>query len=32
LYWGYRLRHVTTPEDKDPQDLGLHFRINIDVF
>lgn len=32
LYWGYRLRHVGTPDDKDIQDLGLHFRVNFEVF
>jgi hemolysin activation/secretion protein len=32
LYWGHRLRDVDTPDDKDPQDLGLHFRVNLDVF
>ncbi len=32
LYWGHRLRHVNTPADKDPQDLGLHFKINIHAF
>jgi hemolysin activation/secretion protein len=33
LFWGHRLREVETPQDDDdPQDLGLHFRINIDVF
>ena len=32
LYWGYRLRHVDEPPDKDPQDLGLHFRINLQAF
>jgi hemolysin activation/secretion protein len=32
LYWGYRLRHVEKPADRDPQDLGLHFRVNIQAF
>jgi hemolysin activation/secretion protein len=32
LYWGYRLHHVDTPDDEDPQDLGLHFRVNFEVF
>jgi hemolysin activation/secretion protein len=32
LYWGYGLRDIETPEDEDPQDLGLHFRVNIDAF
>jgi hemolysin activation/secretion protein len=32
LYWGRRLRHIETPDDKDPQDLGLHFRVNIEAF
>jgi hemolysin activation/secretion protein len=32
LYWGYRLRHVEIPADRDPQDLGLHFRVNVAVF
>jgi hemolysin activation/secretion protein len=32
LYWGYRLRHVDKPDDEDPQDLGLHFKINIHAF
>jgi hemolysin activation/secretion protein len=32
LYWGYRLKHVEEPPDKDPQDLGLHFRINVQAF
>jgi hemolysin activation/secretion protein len=32
LYWGYRLRHVEEPEPNDPQDLGLHFRINVQAF
>jgi hemolysin activation/secretion protein len=31
LFWGYRLRHVPTPADKDPQDLGLHFVVNVNV-
>ena len=32
LYWGYRLREVEKPDDRDVQDLGLHFRINIQAF
>ncbi len=32
LYWGYQLKHVDEPPDKDPQDLGLHFRINLQAF
>jgi hemolysin activation/secretion protein len=32
LYWGYRLRHVDTPDDKNAQDLGLHFRVNVAAF
>lgn len=32
LYWGYRLRHITTPPDKNAQDLGLHFQVNLNVF
>ncbi len=32
LYWGYRLRHVEKPPDKDPQDLGLHFKIIFQAF
>jgi hemolysin activation/secretion protein len=32
LYWGYRLRHVDRPPDRDLQDLGLHFRVNIQAF
>ncbi len=32
LYWGYRLRHIPTPVDQNPQDLGLHFRVNFEVF
>ncbi len=32
LYWGYRLRHVHVPDDRDVQDLGLHFKINILAF
>jgi len=32
LYWGYRLREVEKPEDRNAQDLGLHFRINIQAF
>ncbi|PYI87273.1 MAG: hypothetical protein DME26_06660 [Verrucomicrobia bacterium] len=32
LYWGYRLRHVHIPADRDPQDLGLHFKINLWAF
>ena len=31
LYWGYRLNHVTVP-DNDPQDLGLTFRVNVSAF
>lgn len=31
LYWGYRLRHLRTPQN-DAQDLGLHFRVNIAAF
>lgn len=32
LYWGYRLRDVEKPADRDPQDLGLHFKVNIQAF
>jgi len=32
LYWGYRLRHVEEPADRDLQDLGLHFRVNLQAF
>jgi hemolysin activation/secretion protein len=32
LYWGYRLRHVQTPSDRNAQDLGLHFRVNFEMF
>ena len=32
LYWGYRLRHVDKPDDEDPQDLGLHFKVSIQAF
>jgi len=32
LYWGYRLRHLEIIDHKDPQDYGLHFRVNIDLF
>lgn len=32
LYWGYRLRHIPTPVDENAQDLGLHFRVNFEVF
>lgn len=32
LYWGHRLRHVDEPPDDDPQDLGLHFKINLAAF
>ncbi len=32
LYWGYRLRHIPKPADRDPQDLGLHFKLNIQAF
>ena len=31
LYWGYRIRHVETPNDRNAQDLGLHFRINFEA-
>jgi hemolysin activation/secretion protein len=31
LYWGYAFRDFHTPEN-DPQDLGLHFRVNINAF
>jgi hemolysin activation/secretion protein len=32
LYWGYRLQHIDVPADKDPQDLGLHFKVAIGLF
>jgi hemolysin activation/secretion protein len=32
LYWGYRLRHIPMPPDKNAQDLGLHFRVNFNLF
>jgi hemolysin activation/secretion protein len=32
LYWGYRLRHIPMPPDKNAQDLGLHFQVNFNVF
>ena len=32
LYWGYRLHHITTPPDKNIQDLGLHFQVNFNLF
>ena len=32
LYWGYRLRHIEKPADSDVQDLGLHFRVNLQAF
>jgi len=32
LYWGYRLRHIQTPSEKNAQDLGLHFKVNLEVF
>jgi len=32
LYWGYRLRDVDEPPDGGPQDLGLHFKINLAAF
>jgi hemolysin activation/secretion protein len=32
LYWGYRLKHVTMPEDAGGQGLGISFRVNINAF
>ena len=32
LYWGYRLRHVVSPDYRDPQGLGLHFRLVLQAF
>jgi hemolysin activation/secretion protein len=32
LYWGYRLRHIPMPPDKNAQDLGLHFQVNFNLF
>ena len=32
LYWGYRLRHVDTPDGSGAQGLGLSFKINIQAF
>jgi hemolysin activation/secretion protein len=32
LYWGYRLRHIPMPSDKNAQDLGLHFQVNFNLF
>jgi hemolysin activation/secretion protein len=29
LYWGGRLRNVSTPEDEDLQDDGIHFRVTV---
>ncbi len=32
LYWGHPWRHVEISGERDAQDLGLHFRVNIDAF
>jgi hemolysin activation/secretion protein len=32
LYWGYRLHHVPSPDYRDPQGLGLHFRLVLQAF
>jgi hemolysin activation/secretion protein len=32
LYWGYRLKHVTVPEDSGAQGLGISFRVNVNAF
>jgi hemolysin activation/secretion protein len=32
LYWGYRLRHVPMPSDRNAQDYGLHFQVNFNLF
>jgi hemolysin activation/secretion protein len=32
LYWGYRLRHIPMPTDRNAQDYGLHFQVNFNVF
>jgi hemolysin activation/secretion protein len=32
LYWGYRLRHIPMPPDKNAQDLGFHFQVNFNLF
>lgn len=32
LYWGYRLRHIPMPSDRNAQDYGLHFQVNFNLF
>ena len=32
LYWGYRLRHIPMPNDRNAQDYGLHFQVNFNLF
>ena len=32
VYWGYRLREIENLAGDDPQNLGIHFRFNINAF
>jgi hemolysin activation/secretion protein len=32
LYWGYRIRHIDTPDDAGLQALGINFRVNLMAF
>ena len=32
LYWGHPFRNIDNEGESDPQDLGLHFRVNVNVF
>ncbi len=32
LYWGYRLKHIASPDYRDPQGLGIHFRLVFQAF
>jgi hemolysin activation/secretion protein len=32
IYWGYRLQHVTVPDEARAQGLGISFQLNVNAF